>query len=48
MHHDKFAVEVYKGPVFLGYIKKMHKRVFHKRAKIPLTMTVKAIKKMGD
>jgi len=47
MIHDKYAVEVYKGEIFLGYIKKIHNRVFYKKGKRKLAIKVKAIEKNG-
>lgn len=43
---DKYAVKVFKGDLLIGYIKKIHCRVFHKY-KGKLCVRVKAIDKNG-
>ncbi len=44
---DGEAVKVYKDELEVGYIKKIHCRVFHKPGADKLTLTVKAIDKNG-
>lgn len=43
---DKFAVKVYKGNLFLGYIKIIHNRIFHRSNK-EFKLTVQHIEKNG-
>ena len=43
---DNYAVKVYKGELFLGYIKIIHNRVFH-RSKRKLKISVQHIEKNG-
>ncbi|HEY4206943.1 MAG TPA: HIRAN domain-containing protein [Puia sp.] len=45
--HDPEAVKVYKDDLFIGYIKKVHCRVFHKPGAENLKLFVKAIDKNG-
>ncbi|MDE7128149.1 MAG: hypothetical protein K2O58_09730 [Bacteroidales bacterium] len=45
--HDKYAVKVFKGDVFVGRIKKIHSRIFYKRNSSKLKITVKDINKNG-
>jgi hypothetical protein len=45
--HDPEAVMVFKGEMHLGFIKKIHCRVFHKPGAEALKLTVKAIDKNG-
>ena len=45
--HDKEAVKVYKGNLEIGYVKKIHCRVFHKPGAEKLKLSVKAIDKNG-
>ncbi len=45
--HDKEAVKVFKGDTEIGYIKKVHCKVFHKAAPDKLQLTVKAVEKNG-
>jgi hypothetical protein len=40
---DKYAVKVFKGSVFIGYIKKIHSHIFHKPNGKNFKITVKAI-----
>lgn len=47
LEQDKYAVQIYKGDLLLGYIKKIHNRVFYKKGKEKLTIKVKAIEKNG-
>jgi len=44
---DRYAVEVYKGPNLLGYIKKIHNRVFYKNGSENLKITITATEKNG-
>lgn len=46
---DEYAVCVYKGNLEVGYIKKIHNRVFHRITKThnPLKITVKAVDENG-
>jgi len=44
---DKYAVKVFKGEKVLGYIKMIHSRVFYKKLKSPLKITVKSIDQNG-
>ena len=45
--HDKEAVKVFKGDIFVGYIKKVHNKVFHKSGAGKFKLTVKAIEQNG-
>ncbi|MES2701749.1 MAG: hypothetical protein V4649_03875 [Bacteroidota bacterium] len=45
--HDKDAVAVYKGDIKVGYIKKIHCRIFHRQPHTKLQLKVKAIEKNG-
>ena len=45
--HDAEAIKVYKGDDFLGYIKKVHCKVFHQPLAEHLGLTVKAVEKNG-
>ena len=45
--HDKDAVAVYKDELKIGYIKKIHCRVFHKEGGAKLKLKVKALDKNG-
>lgn len=45
--HDKLAVRVLKGDLFIGYIKKYHCKVFHETGADKLSLTVKAIDQNG-
>lgn len=44
---DSNAVKVFKGSMHLGYIKKIHSRVFHKQKKMAIKLTVKAVEQNG-
>ena len=44
---DKYAVRVFKGDLFIGYIKKYHCKVFHEIGADKLSLTVKAIDQNG-
>lgn len=41
--HDNFAVKVFKDGQPIGYVKKIHSRVFHKRGKGQFALTAKAV-----
>jgi hypothetical protein len=45
--HDKEAVKVFKGETLVGYIKKIHCKVFYKPRASKLKLTVKAIEQNG-
>ena len=45
--YDKFAVKVFKGDVFLGYIKTVHNKVFSKQGTGRLKVSVKSIDANG-
>lgn len=45
--YDKDAVKVFKGDVQVGYIKKIHSRVFHKHGIGIFKLTVKAVEQNG-
>ena len=45
--YDKYAVKVYKGDVFVGYIKKIHSRIFYKKCRSKLQITVKSLNRNG-
>ena len=45
---DPYAVKVYKGSKALGYVKMIHSRVFHKKAKSNLIVTVKSVDQNGS
>ncbi len=45
--HDNKAVKVFKGGQEVGYIKKIHSRVFHKLKAKTLTLIVKAVEENG-
>jgi hypothetical protein len=44
---DEYAIEVYKGTLLLGYIKKIHNRVFYKNGSNNLFVKVTAVEKNG-
>lgn len=44
---DQYAVLVYKGDIELGYVKRVHSRVFYKEGGDQLRITVKSINKNG-
>ncbi len=46
--YDKYAVKIFKGPEFIGYIKIIHSRVFHKKLINPLIVKVKSIDQNGN
>lgn len=45
--YDSEAVKIFKGETEIGYIKKIHCRVFHKPGAEKLKLTVKAVDKNG-
>jgi hypothetical protein len=45
--HDRYAVKIFKGGVPVGYIKKVHSRVFHKKGGNRLKLMVKAVEQNG-
>lgn len=45
---DPYAVKVLKGTKVLGYVKMVHSKVFHKRAKSPLKVKVKSVDQNGS
>ena len=45
--YDKDAVKVFKGNMHVGYIKKIHSRVFHKKGTGTFKLTVKAVEQNG-
>lgn len=45
--HDKDAVKIFKSDLEIGYVKKIHCRVFHKAGAEKLKISVKAIDKNG-
>lgn len=46
--HDKLAVKVFKGDIFLGYIKKYHNKIFHEKGADKLKLIVKAVEQNGS
>lgn len=44
---DRFAVKVFKGETFVGYIKKVHSRIFYKKCRNKLKITVKSVNRNG-
>ena len=44
---DKYAIQVYKKDIFVGYIKKIHSCVFYKREGDKLKISVKSVNKNG-
>lgn len=44
---DKYAVRVFKGDLFVGYVKKYHCKVFYETGADKLSLTVKAIDQNG-
>lgn len=45
--YDQFAVRLFKNEKYVGYMKTVHNRVFHKKAKYPLKVQVHHIEKNG-
>lgn len=45
--YDPYAIKVFKGEIHIGYIKKIHNRVFHKCKGKQLHLTVKAMERNG-
>lgn len=46
--NDQNAVKVYKADKYLGYIKLIHSRVFHKKSTAELKITVKSVDQNGS
>lgn len=44
---DKFAVKVFKNETHVGYIKKIHSKVFHKKGADKLKLKVKSVEQNG-
>jgi hypothetical protein len=44
---DKYAVKVFKGKTEIGYVKLIHSKVFHKKLKTSLKISVKSIDRNG-
>lgn len=44
---DQYAVKVFKDDLDVGYIKKIHNKIFYKQSKFPIKLAVKAIDKNG-
>ncbi|MDR0611604.1 MAG: hypothetical protein LBG58_15960 [Planctomycetaceae bacterium] len=44
---DRYTVKVFKGDVFLGYVKRIHSKVFYKKGGESLKIRVKSIDKNG-
>lgn len=42
-HYDKYAIQVYKGDIMIGYIKRIHNKVFHNRHSQNISLSVKSI-----
>lgn len=45
--YDNYAVKVFKGDIFVGHIKKVHSRIFYKKCRGKLKITVKSINRNG-
>lgn len=45
--YDRYAVRVYKGDVFVGWIKKVHSRVFYRNAREKIRLSVKSVNRNG-
>lgn len=45
--HDKYAVKIFKGSQLVGYIKKIHSKVFYKVHKRQFGLKVKAVEQNG-
>ena len=45
--NDKYAIKVYKGDSFVGYIKRIHSRIFYKKCRSKLKITVKSLNRNG-
>lgn len=44
---DKYAIKVFKGNTFVGYIKKIHSRIFYKKCRGKLKIIVKSLNRNG-
>ena len=45
--YDKYAVKVFKGDTFVGYVKRIHSCIFYKKCRSKLIITVKSINRNG-
>lgn len=45
--YDRYAVKVFKGDTFVGYIKKVHSRIFYKKCRSKLKIAVKSVNRNG-
>ena len=45
--YDDYAVKVFKGDLFIGYIKKYHNKIFHDPGADKLKLTIKALDQNG-
>lgn len=45
---DPYAVRVFKGEMFLGYLKLIHSKVFHRKLKGQLKISVKSVDENGS
>lgn len=45
--HDKFAVKVFKGNIYVGHVKRVHSRIFYKKRGSGLKIMVKNLNKNG-
>ena len=45
--HDRYAVKVFKEDTFVGYIKKVHSRIFYKKCRSKLKIAVKSVNRNG-
>ena len=45
--YDKYAVKVFKGDTFIGYIKKVHYRIFYRKCRSTLKVSVKSLNRNG-
>lgn len=45
--YDDKAVKVFKGNIHIGYVKKIHSRVFYKAKSLKFKLTVKAVEENG-
>ena len=42
-NYDKYAIQVYKGDRMIGYIKRIHNKVFHNSHSQNISLSVKSI-----
>ena len=45
--YDRYAVKVFKEDTFVGYIKKVHSRIFYKKCRSKLKIAVKSVNRNG-